>query len=84
MQNRECTGYRLGIAKLMLDMVSLGEYSGHLPHFWDLIALDSILQTWGELFKSVNELRYLGVEDMPHGFLIESCLMDVENGKDNY
>ena len=70
-------------------MVRLGEYSVHvchlsiiwtlfkLPHFWDLIDLDSILQKGDELFKSINEFKYLGVEDLPNGFLIENCLIDV-------
>lgn len=42
-----------------------------LLHFWNLIDLDSILQKGDELLKSFNEFRYLGVEDLPHGFLID-------------
>ena len=30
------------------------------------------------MFKSVNEIRLLGVEGLPHGFLTENCLIDVD------
>lgn len=42
-----------------------------LLHFWNLIDLDSISQKGDELLKSFNEFRYLGVEDLPNGFLID-------------
>ena len=48
-----------------------------LQHFWDLINLDSILLKGGELFKSINEFRYLGVEDLPHEFLVENYLIKI-------
>ena len=49
-----------------------------LPQFWHLINLDSVLQKSGELFKCVNEFRFLGIEGLPHGFLTENCLIDVD------
>ena len=39
-----------------------------LPHFWELIDLDSISQKGDKIFKSINKFSYLGVEDVPQVF----------------
>ena len=50
-----------------------------LTHSWNLVDLDSTLQKGDESFKFINEFRYLGVEDLPHEFLIKKiCLIDAD------
>ena len=38
---------------------------------WDSFDLDRILQKGDLLFKSVNNYRYLGMEDLPQEFLLK-------------
>ena len=51
--------------KYSVDVCHLYQLTGlfKLPHIFNLIDLDSALQKGDELFKSVNEFRYLGVKD---------------------
>ena len=49
-----------------------------LPSFWNLLDLDSFLQKRGNLVKCIITFRYVGVEDLPHAFLIEHCLINVD------
>ena len=48
-----------------------------LPNSWDLLDLDSILQKIGNLVKCIIAFRNVGVDDLPHEFLIEHCLTEV-------
>ena len=45
---------------------------------WDSFNLDFILQKGDLLFKSVNNYRYLGMEDSPEEFFIENLSINVE------
>ena len=45
---------------------------------WDSFDLDCILQKYDLLFKSINNYRYLGMEDLPQEFFIENLLINVE------
>ena len=45
---------------------------------WDSFDLDSILQKGDLLFKSLNNSRYLGMEDLPHEFCIADSFINVE------
>ena len=49
-----------------------------LPGFWNLLDLDSFLEKRGNLVKYIITFRYVGVEDLPHEFLIEHCLINVD------
>ena len=68
----------LGMQCSCISLTSINWTLFKLPQFWHLINLDSVLQKWGELFKCVNEFRSLGIEGLPHGFLTENCLIDVD------
>ena len=46
---------------------------------WDSSDLDCILQKGNLLFKSLNNPRHLGIEDLPHEFFIEKSSINVEN-----
>ena len=71
-------GVSLGMQCSCIPLMSINWTLFKLPQFWHLIDLDSILQKWGELFKSVNEFRFPGVEGLPHRFLTENCLIDID------
>ena len=71
-------GVSLGIQCPYISLMSINWTLFKLPQFWDLNDLDCELQKWGELFKSVNEIRLFGVEGLPHGFLTENYLIDVD------
>ena len=45
---------------------------------WDSFGLDCISQKGDLLFKSLNNYRYLGMEDMPQEFFIENSSINVE------
>ena len=45
---------------------------------WDSFDLDSILQKRDIFFKSLNNYRYFGMEDLPQEFFIENYSMNVE------
>ena len=45
---------------------------------WDSFDLDCILQEGDLLFKSLNKLRYLGMEDLPDEFFIDNWSINVE------
>ena len=45
---------------------------------WDFIDLDYILQKGDLLFKSRNNYRYLGMENLPWEFFIENSSINVE------
>ena len=44
----------------------------------DSFDLDCILQKWDLLLKSLNKCRYLGMEDLPQEFFIETLSINVE------
>ena len=48
------------------------------PSIWDSFDLDCILQKGDLLFKSLNNYRYLAIEDLPQGFLVENSSINVE------
>ena len=45
---------------------------------WDSFDLDSTLQKGDLTFKSLNNYRYLGMEDLPQEFFIENSSINVE------
>ena len=45
---------------------------------WDSFNLDCILQKWNLLFKSLNNYRCLGMEDLPQETFLENSLINVE------
>ena len=45
---------------------------------WDSFHLDCILQIEDLLFKSLNNYRFLGMEDLPQEFFIENLSINVE------
>ena len=45
---------------------------------WDSFDLDCTLQKWDLLFKSLNNYRYLGMEDLLQEFYIENSAINVE------
>ena len=45
---------------------------------WDSFDIDSILQKEYLLFKSLDNYRYLGMEDLPQEFFIENSAINVE------
>ena len=47
-------------------------------NIWVFLDLDYILQKRYLLFKSLNNYRYLGVEDLPQEFFIENLSINVE------
>ena len=48
------------------------------PGLWNKFNLDYILGKRDQLFKLIGKFRYLGVEDLPHKFMIENYLINVE------
>ena len=45
---------------------------------WDALGLNCILQKGNVLFKSLNNYRYFGMEDLPQEFFIGTLLVNVE------
>ena len=45
---------------------------------WDSFDLDSTLQKEDLMFKSLNNYRYLGMEDLPQEFFIENSSINIE------
>ena len=45
---------------------------------WDKFDLDWILGKLDQLFKFIGKFRYLGMEDLPHEFLVENSSINVE------
>ena len=49
------------------------------PSLWDEFNLDYVLGKSGQLFKLIRKFRYLGMEDLPLGFLIENGSINAES-----
>ena len=49
-----------------------------LPVMWDNFDLDCILSKGDQLFNFIGKIRYLGMEDLPHRFLVENSSINVE------
>ena len=47
-------------------------------YLWDSFDLDCILQKGDLLLKSLNNYRYLGMEDLPQEFFTENSSVNVE------
>ena len=45
---------------------------------WDSFDLDCILQKGDLLFKSLNNYRHLGMENLPQDFFIENVSINIE------
>ena len=45
---------------------------------WDSFTLACILQNGDLLFRYLNNYRYIGMEDLPHEFLIENSSINAE------
>ena len=42
---------------------------------WDSFELDSILENGDQLFKDINLLRYLSVDDLPRHFILKDTIL---------
>ena len=45
---------------------------------WDEFDLNSILGQGDQLFKFIGNIRYLGMEDLPQTFLVESTSINAK------
>ena len=77
-QANVCSGVCWGIQCSCMPIVSINWTLFKLPNFPDLADLDSILVKGSELFKFINEFRYLVVEDWGNAFLIGNVLIDAD------
>ena len=45
---------------------------------WDMFELDSILENGDKLFKDIQLFRYLGIDDLPHHFVLKQSQINVQ------
>ena len=67
-----------GIQCFYMSVISVSWTLFKSPGLWDKFDFDSILGKVDHLFKIIGKFRYLGMEDLPQEFSIESCPINVE------
>ena len=61
-----------------MSLMSLTSTLFRSPGMWNKFDLDCTLGKWDQLFKFIEKLRFLGMEDLPQEFLIENSLINVK------
>ena len=63
---------------IQCSCMSLMSVCWTLLSLWVSFGLECMLQKWNVLFKSLNNYRCLGMEDLPQEFFIENSSINVE------
>ena len=71
-------GASRGIQCFYISVISVSWTLFKSPGLWYKFDLHSILGKVDQLFKIIGKFRYLGMEDLPQEFSIESCPINVE------
>ena len=71
-------GTSRGIQCSCISLISVSWTLVRSPGQWNTLDLNDILGTEDQLFKSLGKSRYLGIEDLPQGLLIEGIAVNVQ------
>ena len=71
-----------GIPSSCISLISVRRILLRSLGQWNKLDLDGILGKGDQLFKSFGKFRYLGIEDLPQGFLIEGFADAISRNKD--